>query len=101
MQVRPGDSFDRYTIEALIGEGGMGQVYRAHDQRLRRRVALKLLRLDRPELGGAGAVVRLLHEARAAAALDHPGSVAIFDVGEVGGVPFIAMEYVVGRSLRE
>ena len=99
MPFRPGDTFDRYTIEALIGEGGMGRVYRVYDGRLRRRVALKILRRDRLE-DTSTAVPRLLREARAAAALDHPGSVAIFDVGEASGVPFIAMEHVAGRSLR-
>lgn len=90
-------AFDRYVIEALIGEGGMGRVYRARDDRLQRSVALKLLRPDRAE-GEAGA--RLLREARAAAALDHPNTVAVYDVGETGGTPFIAMELVAGRSLR-
>lgn len=95
----PGDVFDRYTIEAKIGAGGMGVVYRAHDARLHRRVAIKLVRTERFE-GGAGAVPDLLREARAAAALDHPGAVAIFDVGEAGGAPFIVMEHVTGTSLR-
>src|SRR5262245_35725613 len=100
MQLGPGDTFGRYTIEAQIGQGGMGRAYRAYDERLRRRVALKILRVDRQDDMPA-VVPRLLREARAAAALDHPNSVAIFDVGEVSGVPFIAMEHVVGRSLRD
>ena len=83
----PGDRFDRYVIERVLGEGGMGGVYRALDARLGRRVALKVLApgeapgtpvsADGPE--------RLLREARAAAALDHPNAVAIFDVGELDG----------------
>ncbi|XXT24679.1 protein kinase [Sorangium sp. So ce429] len=95
--LKPGDSFERYTIEAAIGQGGMGCVYRAHDARLGRRVAVKVI------AGGAvdpDAAARLLREARAAAALDHPNAVSIFDVGELDGTPFIAMELVAGRTLR-
>ncbi|AUX42864.1 uncharacterized protein SOCE26_042990 [Sorangium cellulosum] len=95
--LKPGDSFERYTIEAAIGMGGMGCVYRAHDARLGRRVAIKVI------AGGAAgheADARLLREARAAAALDHPNAVAIFDVGEIKGAPFIVMELVEGRTLR-
>jgi eukaryotic-like serine/threonine-protein kinase len=95
----PGDSLDHYLIEALLGEGGMGAVYRAFDTRIERRVALKILR---PPARGAMAdgPAKLLREARAAAALDHPNATAIFDVGEVDGVAYIAMELVEGRSLR-
>ncbi|MGK3983141.1 protein kinase [Sorangium sp. So ce136] len=95
--LKPGDSFERYTIEAAIGQGGMGCVYRAHDARLGRRVAVKVI------AGGAvdpDAAARLLREARAAAALDHPNAVSIFDVGELDGTPFIVMELVAGRTLR-
>ncbi|WP_437718506.1 protein kinase [Sorangium sp. So ce448] len=95
--LKPGDSFERYTIEAAIGQGGMGCVYRAHDARLGRRVAVKVI------AGGAvdeDAGARLLREARAAAALDHPNAVSIFDVGELEGTPFIVMELVPGRTLR-
>ncbi|MBL9103715.1 MAG: protein kinase [Myxococcales bacterium] len=92
MQPGPGDRFGRYRLEALVGEGGMGRVFRGHDATLQRRVAIKLLR--QADDG------RVLREARAAAALDHPGVVAVFDVGEANGQAFIVMEYVVGRSLR-
>ncbi len=96
--MKPGDSFDRYTIEAAIGQGGMGSVYRAHDARLGRRVALKVISDGeaRPD-----ATARLIREARAAATLDHPNVVAIFDVGERDGAPFIVMELVSGKTLRE
>jgi serine/threonine-protein kinase len=99
--LKPGDTFDRYTIEAPLGQGGMGCVYRAHDTRLGRRVALKVIS-DGPRDGqtDADANARLLREARAAAALDHPNAVSIFDVGEYEGTPFIVMELVVGRTLR-
>jgi serine/threonine protein kinase len=100
-----GQIFARYRIEALLGEGGMGQVYRAHDTLLRRRVAVKVLlpREGAPAdpQGKGEAASRILREARAAAALNHRSAVAIFDVGEVDGVPFIAMELVEGRTLRE
>ena len=95
---KPGDTFERYTIDAVLGQGGMGTVYRAHDTRLDRRVALKVIS------DGAGAdasSARLLREARAAAALDHPNAVSIFDVGELDGAPYIVMEMVQGRTLRE
>jgi hypothetical protein len=98
--------FDRYVIESLLGEGGMGQVYRARDERLHRRVALKVLRPAHGSAASAGDGARagtedpLLREARAAAALDHPNTVAIYDVGEAHGTPFIAMELVEGRPLR-
>jgi serine/threonine-protein kinase len=102
MPLAPGDRFDRYVIEEPLGEGGMARVYRAHDPRLNRRVALKVLRLD--PSGGADATdlasSRVLREARAAAALDHPNAVSVFDVGEAEERLFIAMELVVGKSLR-
>ncbi len=99
--LKPGDTFERYTIDAAIGQGGMGSVYRAHDARLDRRVALKVISdgVDGAEREEADA--RLLREARAAAALDHPNAVSIFDVGAVGGAPYIVMELVPGRTLRE
>src|SRR5947209_3268765 len=102
MSLAPGDTFDRYTIEAILGEGGMGTVYRAWDPRLQRRVALKVLRTDRAaDLENAtDAAARMVREARAAAALEHANCVAIFDVGEHDGTRFIAMEYVDGSALR-
>jgi serine/threonine-protein kinase len=100
--LRPGDTFGRFTIEALLGEGGMGTVYRAVDTRLERRVALKLLRIHSnvPPDERTGGAERLLREARAAAALEHPNAIGIHEVGEVGDTPYIAMELVVGRTLR-
>ena len=99
-----GERFDRYTIEALLGAGGMGEVYRAFDPRLERRVALKVLHQDPAGddlAASSGHAARLLREARAAAALDHPNVVAIFDVGEVGDTTFLAMELIAGQSLRD
>src|SRR5512143_3417317 len=100
----PGETFERYAIDALIGRGGMGEVYRATDTRLGRPVALKVLRSDDEAVASttaAGGVQRLLREARASAAFNHPNKVAIYELGEAEGIPYIAMEYVSGRSLRE
>ncbi len=80
-----GQTLDRYTIEALVGEGGVGQVYRAFDTRLRRHVALKVLRL--PEADPEDAVADVLREARAAAAIAHPNVTAVLDAGELEGAP--------------
>jgi len=91
-----GETFERYLIESLIGRGGMGEVYRAVDTRLRRKVALKVLRADR---GNPDAVARLFREARLAAGLTHPNTVAIHDIGEAEGIPYIVMELVTGAPL--
>ena len=99
--LKPGDAFDRYVIEALLGEGGMGSVYRARDTRLDRRVALKLVRDDDgDDERRAERRERLLREARAAASLSHPSAAHVYDVGEADGVAFVAMELVRGRTLR-
>ena len=87
-----------YLIEEQIGRGGMAVVYRASDPRLNRPVALKILA---PELTGDAAYrQRFLREMRAAAAVDHPHIVPVFDAGEADGVLFIAMRYVSGQDLR-
>jgi serine/threonine-protein kinase len=97
--LRPGDLVGRYRIEGLLGAGGMGEVYRAFDPQLARSVALKRILLvsqeDRPQW-----VLRMLREARAAAAFNHANAVAIYDVGEHDGLPFLVMELVSGKSLR-
>ncbi|NUP13721.1 MAG: serine/threonine protein kinase [Polyangiaceae bacterium] len=95
--LKPGDSVDRYRIEDPIGEGGMGRVFRALDERLERRVALKVLH-DAGE--GNESRARLVREARAVAKLDHPNIVSVFDVGEHEAGPFVVMELIEGRSLR-
>lgn len=104
-----GSAVDRYTIEALIGRGGMGEVYRAVDTKLRRKVALKVLRMDERRPDGdrradgethPDGVARLFREARAAAALTHPNTVAIHDLGESDtGLFYIVMELVNGQPL--
>jgi hypothetical protein len=86
----------QYRVEAPVGAGGMGAVYRAYDTTLRRRVAIKLLTGTTPDDPGHRAVLR---EARAASRLNHPNICAIHEVGEADGQPFIVMEFVDGRSL--
>ena len=86
----------KFELHELIGEGAMGEVWRAYDSVIRRYVALKLLsRAGR----SADARERLLREARAAGALQHPNMVTIYDLGEADGQLFIAMELVDGRDL--
>jgi serine/threonine-protein kinase len=103
VELGAGDVFGRYTILALIGKGGSGRVYRARDEQLQREVALKVL--EETSEGSPDAsrrrTARILREARAAAAIQHDHAVAIFDVGEIGGQPFITMELVDGVSLRK
>lgn len=94
----PGETFERYEIEERIGRGGMGEVYRALDTRLLRKVAIKVIRPDRTDWEEA--IARLFREARAAAAFQHPNAVAIYDLGQVEGTFFIVMELVRGRTLR-
>jgi serine/threonine protein kinase len=87
-----------YRIESEIGRGGMAVVYRARDLRLERTVALKLLA---PELARNDTFRRrFTHESRAAAAIDHPHIVPVFEAGETDGVLYIAMRYVAGSDLR-
>ncbi len=98
--VKQGDRFERYLVGSLLAEGGMGAVFLAHDERLDRRVALKVLRDEGSAAQQGEGRQRLLREARAAASLHHTNAVAIYDVGEVDGTPFIAMEFVRGQTLR-
>jgi Tol biopolymer transport system component len=92
-----GTTLAHYTIAAKLGEGGMGEVYRARDEKLGRDVALKILPSDLA--GDPGRLERFRQEAQAIAALSHPNIVAIHSVEEVGGVHLLTMELVEGRSL--
>ncbi len=98
MPLTPGTRFGPYEIVSAIGAGGMGEVYRARDTRLGRDVALKVL----PESFSRDAdrLRRFEQEARAVAALNHPNILAIHDIGEQGGAPFIVSELLEGSSLR-
>lgn len=90
----PVSGWQRYVFIAELGRGGMGSVYRARDPRLGRDVALKFIRGADPRL-----TMRLLHEARAQARIDHPNICKVFEVDEVEGKAYIAMELVAGRPL--
>jgi eukaryotic-like serine/threonine-protein kinase len=96
--LREGTLVGPYRIVALLARGGMGDVYRAADPRLRRDVALKTL--SNPELGVGHAVERFLQEARITASLDHPNIVKVFDVGISNGRPYLVSELLDGETLR-
>src|SRR3954447_10197249 len=87
-----------YRVDALIGRGGMGEVYRAMDERLGRPVALKVL--TEAAASDERYRERLLEESRRAASLDHPNVVPVYEAGEAGGRPFLAMRYVPGTDLK-
>jgi hypothetical protein len=87
-----------YTLEAVLGRGGMSVVYEAHDERLDRRVALKVLAPQVRETGDFRA--RFLRESRLAASLDHPNVIPIYEAGEADGQLYIAMRLVRGTDLR-
>ncbi|HET7378083.1 MAG TPA: protein kinase, partial [Anaerolineae bacterium] len=89
---------NRYRLVAELGRGAMGTVYRAYDILLQREVAVKLV--SNVGLGAEGRA-RLLHEARAAAKLNHPNIITVYDAGETDNQPFIVMELLQGQTLRE
>jgi TolB-like protein/Flp pilus assembly protein TadD/tRNA A-37 threonylcarbamoyl transferase component Bud32 len=94
-----GRSVSHYNIVEKVGAGGMGVVYRAHDDRLNRDVALKFLPAEL--LNNEAARSQLLREARTASALNHPNICTIYDVGEAEGQNYIVMEFVTGRPLSD
>jgi serine/threonine-protein kinase len=93
----------RYEIDAELGRGGMGVVYRAKDPAIGRTVAIKTIRLDdfTSESERAGLRERLFREARSAGALSHPNIITIYDMGEEEGIAYIAMEYIAGNTLEQ
>ncbi len=98
MPVAAGDRLGPYHLQELISAGGMGEVYRAVDERLQRTVAVKVI------AGGAGDAAlreRFEREARAVAALNHPHICALYDVGTEQGIEYLVMEYLEGHTLAE
>jgi len=92
------ETISRFRIEAVLGRGGMGEVYKAVDPTLQRTVAVKTVRpdIDRPEY-----LERMMREAQACARLSHPNIVTIFEAGQADGVVYIAMEFLQGENLAE
>ena len=93
-----GSHLGPYQVEDLIGKGGMGEVYRAHDTRLDRPVALKVL--PREFSTDTDRLARFTQEARTTALLNHPNIIAVYDVGTHLGVPFVVSELLDGETLR-
>ena len=98
-QLRAGAQVGPYKLEARIGAGGMGEVFRAVDTRLRRTVAIKLL--PGSEMADPAHRRRFLQEARAASALNHPNIVVIHDISNQDGIDFLVMEHVSGQTLKD
>jgi len=97
LSVQPGSNVAHYRVVSKLGAGGMGEVFLAEDTRLLRKVALKVLL---PEVAAdSERLARFLLEARAASALSHPNAAHIYEIGESGGLHFLAMEYIEGETL--
>jgi eukaryotic-like serine/threonine-protein kinase len=94
-----GRTLSHFRILEKLGEGGMGVVYKARDLHLDRFVALKLFPVER--LADETRRRRFVQEAKSASALNHPNIIHIYDVSEADGTPFLAMEYVSGRTLAQ
>jgi eukaryotic-like serine/threonine-protein kinase len=92
-----GKTISHYQILEKLGEGGMGVVFKAHDTKLDRTVALKFL----PPTGGEKEKSRLIREARAVAQLDHPNICTVYEIGDSEGIPYIAMAYIEGETLKD
>ena len=99
MALASGTKIGPYEILSLLGAGGMGEVYKARDSRLRREVAIKILPPSFAQ--DADRLRRFEQEARAVGALNHPNILAIFDVGTQDGAPYLVSELLEGQSLRQ
>ena len=91
----------RYQVQDSVGYGAMGAVYKAFDPLIKRTLAIKTIRLDIPRQSPQykSFIERFYHEARISGTLSHPNIVTLFDIGEEGGVPFLAMEFVEGETI--
>src|SRR5947207_8526828 len=91
----------RYQVQESIGYGAMGAVYKAFDPLIKRTLAIKTIRLDIPKQSPQykSFIERFYHEARISGTLSHPNIVTLFDIGEEGGLPYLAMEYVEGETI--
>ena len=98
-QLAPDQRMGHYQIVSLIGRGGMGEVYLAKDEKLNRKIALKLLPVDYTR--DIDRVRRFEQEAQAASALNHPNILTIYEIGQVGDQQFIATEFIEGETLRD
>ncbi len=98
-RVAPGHEIGHYQVLSLLGAGGMGEVYRARDTRLQRDVAIKVLPAGLAD--NADRLRRFQQEARAAAGLNHPNILAVHELGELEGSPYIVTEVLEGETLRE
>src|SRR5580658_5767692 len=99
MNLTPGTKLGPYEIVSLLGAGGMGEVYRARDSRLKREVAIKVL--PQALFLDADRLRRFEQEALATAALNHPNILAVFDIGTSEGSPYVVSELLEGETLRD
>src|SRR6185436_16641321 len=98
MSLSPGTQLGPYVVVAPLGAGGMGEVYRARDPRLGRQVAIKVLHPTRAT--DVECLRRFELEARTTGALNHPNVLAVYDVGQQEGSPFVVCELLEGKTLR-
>src|SRR6266545_130380 len=99
MTIEAGTRFGRYEIRSQIGAGGMGEVYRARDEKLNRDVAIKVLPAALSQ--DADRLRRFEQEAQAAGALNHPNILAVYDVGTHDNAPYVVSELLEGESLKD
>ena len=99
MPFSPGTKVGRYEIRSKIGEGGMGEVYRARDEKLNRDVAIKVLPTSFAD--NHDRLQRFEQEAQAAGTLSHPNILAVFDLGTHEGAPYVVSELLEGQSFRD